>query len=93
MRTAFRYSGYAIGFIVILAAIYVGAYYAMVERVQIGGRSGRMSIFIVHYRGDYRWVESFFAPMHAVDQSFRPKFWENELSLSDLDNFEFPLPS
>jgi hypothetical protein len=70
-----REIGYAIGFVVLMAALYVGAYYGMVTKEQFGrGRN-----FVVDYRIGGEWAESFFAPMHQIDREIRPATWINEM--------------
>jgi hypothetical protein len=71
--------------VVILAAIYVGSYYAMVERWEI--RSPIAQAFagdeatFPEYRLRKKWLYSLYAPMHAIDRKLRPGFW----SLSTLE--------
>jgi hypothetical protein len=68
-----RELGYALGFVVLLAALYVGSYYAMVER-RVAGVS--FTIIMVRYRFCEEWARQFFAPVHALDQRLRPDFWD-----------------
>ena len=75
-----RELGYAVGFIVLLAAIYVGSYYAMVERssVRVEGRS----IAVSHPRSPFaRYpassLETFFEPIHRLDRMIRHRYWRN----------------
>jgi hypothetical protein len=71
-----RELGYAIGFVVLVAAIYVGAYYAMVERS--GLRYIRTANQVPWFLPSYPMIEStysFFAPMHEIDLRFRPDYW------------------
>ena len=66
-----RELGYAIGFIVLLAALYVGSYYAMARRVTDEG-------CWVRYAFLDDWALSLFSPIHTVDRQIRPEFWEDE---------------
>jgi hypothetical protein len=83
-----RELGYAIGFIIVLAALYVGSYYAMV--LKSGGPSGHDEMIRVPdspfafpiYRLNEEWVYGFYAPMYAIDAPMyaidlkvRPDFW------------------
>jgi hypothetical protein len=77
-----RELGYAIGFIVVLTALYVGAYYAMVEKwiesdiVLDGHGLDPERKVVVNYRFGGDWAGSLFSPMHALDQKLRPEWWE-----------------
>ena len=66
-----RELGYAVRLIVFLAALYVGAYYAIVT----SGPEG-LSRYLVEYRIGGNWAESFFAPMHELDLTIRPSWWQ-----------------
>lgn len=73
-----RELGYAIGFVLLLVAIYVGSYYAMVVRVD-----WRMNTTCwVEYRFGGEWADRFFSPMHDLDRRFRPEWWEREVIVS-----------
>ena len=67
-----RELGYAIGFIVALAAIYVGSYYAMVDRGALRDACW------VRYPMGQKWAKPLFAAMHEVDRRLRPGFRQNE---------------
>ena len=74
-----RECGYAVGFIVLLAGLYVGAYYAMVERVSLKPFSS--SPCFASYRMSGVWAMQFFNPMHEIDRLlFRPDFWEGDVT-------------
>ena len=68
-----RECGYAVGFVVVLTASYVGAYYATVERVvNMKGRFDSSFDLAMHdCRGYVHWstgvVRPFFNPIHDVD--------------------------
>jgi hypothetical protein len=73
--------GYAFGFIAILLALYVGAYYAMVDRREFGDACW------VRYPMGQKWAKPLFAAMHEVDREIRPDSWRNENSvLEALDD-------
>ena len=87
MRTAIRYTGYAIGIVVLLAMLYVGAYYAMVEHRLFGAPPPEWHDRIIsdtwkYYHPSYRvggeWSVWLFGPMHALDRELRPKWWEED---------------
>jgi hypothetical protein len=68
--------------VAILAAIYVGSYYAMVERWEIDPSAAIAQAFLgdattfTQYRLRQEWVYSFYAPMHAIDRKLlRRGFW------------------
>src|SRR5436309_14620124 len=78
-----REMGYAVVVVVLLAAIYLGSYFAMVKR---GARTnwsyspppGEEMPPLVYPR--YRWnlgVVAFFAPAHAIDRRLRPGYWSD----------------
>jgi hypothetical protein len=77
-----RECSYALGFLVLLATLYVGAYYAMVERmIGFGGitsRGTRVSTrertIFVGYRIESVPLDGIFAPMHALDRRLRPEW-------------------
>jgi len=78
-----RECGYAIGFVVLLVALYVGGYYAMVERIVTltsvtpgGVRVSRLEKTVtVGYRFESELLHRIFAPMHALDRRLRPEWW------------------
>ena len=78
----FRELGYALGFIVALAAIYLGSYHAMVQKIEFHW-GVPFTMDVVSYRFGGEWADSFFTTAHAVDQKLRPKFWEREISLDE----------
>jgi hypothetical protein len=67
--------------VVILAAIYVGSYYAMVERWEFSPSAVVARAFagdeatFPEYRLRQKWVYSFYAPMHSIDRKLLPGFW------------------
>jgi hypothetical protein len=82
-----REPGYAIGFIVVLAALYVGAYYAMVitrsqylDRYMLSLKVSTKGPPIYRVAPEYRFggdaAVRFFAPMHDIDTRLRPSIWE-----------------
>ena len=84
-----REMGYSIAFMVVLAAIYAGAYYATVDRVP--------AISFGNETEGFRWVvpsysipkmADFFDPMHEVDRRLRPAYWsDKEAALDEFDKF------
>jgi hypothetical protein len=75
-----RETGYAIGFVVLLAALYVGAYFAMVDRQAIPLRmtGGIILYSFPTYRFGDESAAWFFAPMYAIDRRIRSDFWKPE---------------
>ena len=71
-----RELGYAIGFVVLLAVLYVGSYYAMVERIE--GQLYAQPIAFPVYRFGQNYSESLFRSMHCLDRKLRPEFWHAE---------------
>ena len=74
---------------VVLAAIYVGSYFAMVEKGEIlinpaaavaeafraqAEANGARSPW-PEYRLRQEWVYSVYAPIHEIDRKLRPGFW------------------
>jgi hypothetical protein len=72
-----RELGYAIGFIVVLTAIYVGAYYATVERarpaVMIWGSEPWPRHAEYRIGGDVS--AAFISPMERLDRKLFPESW------------------
>ena len=62
--------GYAVGFVVLLAVLYVGAYYALVTRTE----SLRGFIPVYRFGGDA--AVTFFGLSHDFDKAVRPEFWK-----------------
>ena len=75
-----RECGYAIAFVVLLLFVYGGAYFAMMERKEIGHSPH------VSYRFGEEWTEAIFAPAHDVDRRVRPDVWQNELDPAAVRN-------
>jgi hypothetical protein len=71
-----REFGYAVGFLVLLAALYVGAYYAMVEPtplpIMMGVGPWRMN---ANYRFGGESSAAFFSPLEELDRRFFPGRW------------------
>jgi hypothetical protein len=70
-----RELGYAIAFLVLLAAIYVGAYYAMVGQGEMAGFPGSDEVTFPMYPVWQQQSEWFFSLAHELDKSLRPEFW------------------
>jgi hypothetical protein len=74
--------GYAIGFIVLLAAIYVGSYLAMVSK-EIDIESTEMAVgqteLVINVNATYwfggDWSVSFFRLVNDADRLIRPRYW------------------
>jgi hypothetical protein len=77
-----RELGYAVGFLVLLAALYVGAYFATVERSLFGAGINADwpdQPWLPWYpRIESEWTHPFFAPMHVVDLKLRPDYWDGK---------------
>jgi hypothetical protein len=75
-----REFGCAIGFVVLLASLYVGAYCAMaemrVEKTWLPAHEPGLILVdekrTVRYRLFGGWAAAFFEPMHEVDKNLRP---------------------
>jgi len=80
-----RECGYAIGVVVLLAAVYVGAYYAMVGRDYDPNRwvVGACDD-CVHAQYPTEHLRAFFAPIHQVDRKARARFWSEDGFVNDL---------
>jgi hypothetical protein len=76
----FRELGYAFGFVVVLAALYVGAYYAAVERSlrYCPRKDASKRHFPCSYRVGGDAMASFFEPMERVDRRLRPGYWRGD---------------
>ena len=76
-----RQFGYAIVVAVLLLAIYVGSYYAMVERVVIhpsvvSGFERMPLIVFAKYQFGGEISKTIFGPCHAVDKAIRTAYWQ-----------------
>jgi hypothetical protein len=67
-----RYLTMALAVLVLLPAVYVGAYYALVEPMELLWSRGCFA----HYRFGGETAERIFAPMHRADRWLRPGVWE-----------------
>lgn len=80
--------GYAAGFVVVLAALYVGAYYAMVKRdleeIAVNGAGGRLQAFVVP-RYPAVGLDALFSPIHQIDKRIRLEFWSLEGAISEFN--------
>ena len=63
--------GYVLGSVLFLAALYVGSYYAMVEKFECLG----VGFTCPTYPSGPEWAEGFYSPMHAIDLKLRPGYW------------------
>jgi hypothetical protein len=79
-----RECGYAVGFVVVLAALYVGSYFALVDRKS--NRTMLIADLIDLDVDDLRqleprypavWLQGFFGPIHKIDRKLRPDFWSD----------------
>ena len=69
-----RELGYAFGFLVILLALYVGAYYALIDAKKLHWDSGHGPSFdmvVYEYRFADEWSQSFFRPIQSIDLPLR----------------------
>jgi hypothetical protein len=85
-----RELGYAIGFVVLLATLYVGTYYAMAQRgvepeidwaasqkkPGLGVVTTGKMLASVSYSFENEWVDVIFGPMHQMDRRLRPEYWQ-----------------
>jgi hypothetical protein len=89
-----RELGYAIAFLIVVATLYAGAYFAMVERTEFRFTGSPLAFpsgdeySFVEYRFGGDAAQSFFAPMHAVDRLLRPKLWQYEIQQIRPHDFE-----
>lgn len=80
MRDAtLRGIGYAAVFLVVLATMYVGSYFALVERgpnINYSPSYPPTQPSMPTYRWiSAGWVQSLFAPVHALDVRLRHDYW------------------
>lgn len=77
-----RECGWAVLFLLVLAGLYFGAYFAMMRPIvsvshSERGVSGRVPFYnrpwMPHTMAE--WASTIFAPMHAIDRALRPDFW------------------
>jgi hypothetical protein len=88
-----RELGWAVGVVALLAAIYMGSYYALAERdgyvFAVDSDGGEISGACVYpnYRflSEPQWPDQpqdvatvFFSPAHAIDLRIRPDYWSKE---------------
>jgi hypothetical protein len=81
-----RECGYAIAVLAVLAGLYLGAYFVLLERLDLGelvAQRGtpeyREMPAACYYTGE--WGYDFFRPAHHVDRMLRPWVWANEVEL------------
>jgi hypothetical protein len=72
-------TGYALGFLLLLLVLYVGSYFAMVQRrpVREAVRWEADRIYLaVEHEPDYRFGgNTLFAPIHRIDRATRRDYW------------------
>jgi hypothetical protein len=68
-----RELGYAIAFLFVMAALYVGAYWATVQRTVNGFES-----VVPVYRTRNDFLSNIFAPVHGLDRKVRDRYWSDE---------------
>jgi hypothetical protein len=80
-----RECGFLVGFIVVLAVLYVSAYFALVGQKVAFNRN---LIVEVLTGKDFRdvepaypadWLEPVFDPIHSIDRRLRPDFWADNI--------------
>jgi hypothetical protein len=84
-----RELGYAVGFLTLLAVLYVGSYYATVERQPIGVKwwpetsENPRTTYLLDYRlgGGGGWAHDLFGPMHRLDKMIRPDYWDGNITV------------
>jgi hypothetical protein len=76
--------GYAVGLLVLLAALYVGAYYGMVKRQPRALAPDRDEDGFLTVSPKYPIAQEpfavFFRPMHVFDRRVRKGFWRAQFS-------------
>jgi hypothetical protein len=66
---------YAVGAVVLVLAIYAGAYYAMIGSVAFANRPGGGFMTVPVYRLFPDFSSAFFEPIHQFDKRIRPESW------------------
>jgi hypothetical protein len=77
-----RELGYAVGFIVMLALLHAGAYFAMVSKeidiesteLAVGQTELNVRVNATYWFGS-DWSASFFRPVNDADRLIRPRYW------------------
>jgi hypothetical protein len=67
-------AGVVVGSVLLLLAGYVGAYYAMVDGIEVAA-SGPPSAVAIYPQCSWLDLGSFFEPIHEIDRKLRPGFW------------------
>jgi hypothetical protein len=67
---------YAIGFVVVLAAVYVGAYYATVRREVVTEHTDGRRFAVSAYPFMREELDLLFRPIHEIDRAIRPEYWQ-----------------
>jgi hypothetical protein len=86
-----RELGAAFAFVVVLVGLYLGAYFAMVDSIDVAEMLSSVRPYrgparpFVFYRFGDDWSRSFFGPAHALDRRLRPELWDGELNPGGLD--------
>jgi hypothetical protein len=79
-----RECGYAIVFVLALFLLYGGAYFAMMQRLDLGiSAIAGQETPMVEYRCGGEWAETFFGPAHEVDRQLRPDLWKGEREMAE----------
>jgi hypothetical protein len=78
-----RECGYAIGVVAFLVALYVGSYYALVEKKEAFAVSSWALGNWPSYRVGGAWAEKLYDPMYHLDRRLRPHIW-NAPDLPDV---------
>jgi hypothetical protein len=89
-----RECGFAVGFVVVLATIYVGSYYATVRRQYFPPMSAtwiengteddyeRLNVHPI-YRPECS--RTFYSPMYEIDRKLRPDYWSSKEAKKEED--------
>jgi hypothetical protein len=71
-----RELGYAIGFVVLLAALYVGSYFLAVTPTTFASPDGGGVSIRMKPAYPAEWMEPVFAPIYEIDRKLRPEAWK-----------------
>ena len=73
-----------LGSAVVVLGLYVGSYYAMVDREMPRRINGNGFSFEAKYRFGGELASNIFESMNEIDRSIRPGFWFRRIELSEL---------
>lgn len=73
-----------LGSLAVVVGLYVGLYYATVERERPRRINGNGILFETKYSFGGEWTRELFEPINKIDREIRPEFWFERFDLTAL---------